>query len=156
MSAITFIVPFAPVAWERTGVRWTNQGPKHYTQAQTRAWQKTVAVYGRSAMRGAAPFTGAVKLEIAFHVPIPESWAKWKREAAERGEVAPTVKPDLDNFEKSVKDALKGIAWVDDAQVVQAVKSKAYSNRPGVAATITPLNLLPAQVSRRPNRGDRS
>lgn len=156
MNAVAFIVPFAPVAWQRTGVRWTNQGPKHYTRPETRAWEETVAVYARSAMRGAAPMAGALRLELAFHVPIPPSWPNWKREAAARGEIAPTIKPDADNFAKAVKDALNGIAWADDAQVVEVSVRKAYSNRPGVAATITPLNLLPAQVSRRPNRGDRS
>ena len=153
-APVQFIVPFAPVAWQRAGVTWTNQGPKHYTPEQTRAWKDIVAVYARRAMAGVEPFAGAVKLELAFHVAIPESWPRWKREVANRGEIAPTVKPDLDNFEKAVKDALNEIAWRDDAQVVKASKEKAYSFRPGVAITITPLSLLPAQVSRRPQCGE--
>jgi Holliday junction resolvase RusA-like endonuclease len=154
LSAVAFIVPFAPVAWQRAGVTWTNQGPKHFTKPETRDWKKTVAVYARSAMRGAAPLTGPLKIELAFQVPIPPSWPNWKREAAERGEIAPTVKPDLDNFEKAVKDAMNGIVWVDDAQVVRCEKAKDFSARPGVAVTITPLSLLPAQVSRRPPVGE--
>lgn len=151
MSAVIFIVPFAPVAWQRAGVTWTKQGPKHYTPAETRAWKKTVAVYARSAMRGAAPFAGALQLTLAFEVPIPPSWPNWKRDAAARGEIAPTIKPDADNFAKAVKDALNGIVWIDDAQVVEETIRKSFSHRPGVAASITQLPLLPAQVSRRPN-----
>lgn len=151
---MTFIVPFTPMAWQRAGVTWTKQGPKHFTQPETRAWKDTVAAYARSAMRGAALLDGALNLDLAFHLPIPPSWPIWKREAAARGEVAPTVKPDLDNFEKAIKDALNGVVWRDDAYVVKAGKEKAYSTRPGVVVTVTTLPLLPAQVSRRPSSGE--
>lgn len=147
---IEFVVPFAPVAWQRAGVRWTNQGPKHYTPEETRAWKETVSVYARAAMRGTAPLTGAVGLSLSFEVAIPAKWPRWKREAAERGEVAPTMKPDADNYAKAVKDAMNEIVWVDDAQVVSLEVRKSFARRPRMAVVITPLNLLPAQVSRRP------
>jgi Holliday junction resolvase RusA-like endonuclease len=154
LNAVTFIVPFTPVAWQRAGVTWTNQGTKHFTRPETRAWKQTVATYARSAMRGAVPLNGPLKLELAFLLPIPPSWPNWKREAAERGQIAPTVKPDLDNLEKAVKDAMNKIVWIDDAQVIRCEKEKAFSARPRVVITITTLPLLPAQVSRRPTSGE--
>lgn len=33
---------------------------------------------------------------------------------------------DIDNLEKAVLDALNGVAWHDDSQVVRVVKSKSY------------------------------
>lgn len=39
----------------------------------------------------------------------------------------PTVKPDLDNLTKGVKDALKGFAWYDDSQVCASGQSKKYA-----------------------------
>ena len=41
----------------------------------------------------------------------------------------PTVRPDLDKIERLVLDALKGIAWVDDSQVIDFDKvSKRYAD----------------------------
>lgn len=151
MTDVSFTVPFAPVPWQRAGVRWTNRGPRHYTMPETRAWEETVAVYARSAMRGLAPFSGPVGLDLQFSLAIPAGWAIWKREYADRGDVAPTVKPDLDNLEKAVKDSLNGIAWVDDAQVVRVQKTKVYAAKPGVRIEIVQLAMFPAQISRRPH-----
>ena len=38
----------------------------------------------------------------------------------------PVVKPDLDNFTKGVKDALKGLTWEDDSQVCDSSQRKRY------------------------------
>lgn len=39
----------------------------------------------------------------------------------------PTVKPDLDKVTRSVNDALTGIAFHDDAQIVQSTQDKRYA-----------------------------
>jgi Holliday junction resolvase RusA-like endonuclease len=49
---------------------------------------------------------------------VPKSKPKWFKEAAQRGELQPEVKPALDKILKHVKDCAKGIFWVDDKQVV--------------------------------------
>jgi Holliday junction resolvase RusA-like endonuclease len=46
------------------------------------------------------------------------------------------VKPDLDNCIKGVKDALKGIAWNDDSQVISIHAMKSYADEPGVKIRI--------------------
>lgn len=54
----------------------------------------------------------------------------------------PTVKPDLDNLEKLVKDACNGILWHDDAQVVQVVKRKIYcegNDRPRIEISVNAM-----------------
>lgn len=38
----------------------------------------------------------------------------------------PTVKPDVDNFLKSLLDALNQIAYEDDAQIIEINASKKY------------------------------
>lgn len=45
------------------------------------------------------------------------------------GLLAPATRPDFDNCSKMV-DALNGIVWIDDAQVVTAVIHKRYSDQP--------------------------
>ena len=42
-----------------------------------------------------------------------------------------TVKPDIDNLEKLVKDAMKGIIYRDDSLVVGVHKFKQYAEPPG-------------------------
>ena len=49
-----------------------------------------------------------------------------------KGEIRPTVKPDWDNIGKIISDALNGIAYKDDAQVVSCTVEKRYSNTPCV------------------------
>jgi Holliday junction resolvase RusA-like endonuclease len=44
----------------------------------------------------------------------------------------PTTKPDTDNIAKICLDALNGIAYHDDAQIVELQVSKLYSDEPRV------------------------
>jgi Holliday junction resolvase RusA-like endonuclease len=63
-------------------------------------------------------------------MPMPKDWSKRKKQLALNGEVKPSVKPDLDNLCKAVLDALNGIAYHDDKQIVELHLSKAYSDHP--------------------------
>ena len=55
---------------------------------------------------------------------------KKKIELMEKGEIRPTIKPDLDNCVKIVADSLNGIAYKDDSQIVSVVADKYYSDTP--------------------------
>jgi Holliday junction resolvase RusA-like endonuclease len=80
-------------------------------------------------MRGRTPVTGPLALTVVAMLAIPKSWSKKKQAAALAGQERPTARPDWDNFGK-VTDALNGIVWVDDAQVVEAMVIKRYAERP--------------------------
>lgn len=68
-----------------------------------------------------------LEVRISFFMEIPKSFTKKKRADIESGLLSHTVKPDLDNLTKSVLDALNGIAWYDDAQIVELKVNKYYS-----------------------------
>ena len=58
----------------------------------------------------------------------------------------PTTKPDRDKLERAVCDALTGVLWVDDCQVVDGPVRKLYvdaANPPGVRAIVMQLPALP-------------
>lgn len=79
---------------------------------------------------------GPLSLQIRIFRPIPSHISKKKVEQAEAGILRPTTKPDTDNYVKGIKDALKGVIWKDDSQVVDLVASKYYGVRPRVEVTI--------------------
>lgn len=70
-----------------------------------------------------------IKVEINHHVVIPESFSKKKRTQAIKKEIYPTKKPDADNLAKTVLDALNGVAFSDDKNIVELVITKDYSTK---------------------------
>lgn len=94
-----------------------------------------------------APYGGPVRLSVVAIFRIPTSWPKAMREAALR---APYLaKPDWDNLEKIVGDALNGIAWTDDGQVWEAASRKRYGLNPETRVTVEFCDEDPAQVALR-------
>ena len=83
--------------------------------------------------------TGPVNLQMRVDFAIPASWSQKKQRAAEAGLILPTVKPDADNILKALCDAINGVVWVDDVQVVDLTLKKRYSVQPGVAVRIDEL-----------------
>ena len=56
-----------------------------------------------------------------------------------QNKVRPTKKPDIDNIIKAVLDALNGIAYKDDTQVVQVMAQKKYADKAFVEVAICEL-----------------
>lgn len=66
-------------------------------------------------------------VSITANFEPPKSTSKKKREQMLNGELIPTKKPDADNIAKVVCDALNGIAYRDDAQIVKLTIKKRYA-----------------------------
>jgi Holliday junction resolvase RusA-like endonuclease len=69
-----------------------------------------------------APLEGPLAVEITFYLTRPKSKSKKV--------IWPIVKPDLDNLIKPFMDALEGVIFRRDAQVVEQRVAKHYSARP--------------------------
>ena len=54
----------------------------------------------------------------------------------------PSVKPDLDNYTKSVLDACNGFLWADDSQVCTLEASKQYGSPPRIEIEVNPIGVL--------------
>ena len=70
----------------------------------------------------------------------PKSWPKQKREKAIQRKKYPTARPDLDNLWKAVADALNGIAYNDDSQIVVITCRKVYGEKFRSNVQIATLN----------------
>jgi len=121
----------------------------HYTPKKTAEWENRAKMVAKLEMGPRKPITRPVALHLSVYIAPPGGWPEWKKEAAIAGDIRPTSKPDLDNVEKAVKDALNGIVYVDDSQVVQTTQAKHYALAPGIAVKIVPLPEAPAQVANR-------
>ena len=81
---------------------------------------------------GDKPFPKDISLRAEIHAyfTIPKSTSKIRREMMLKGQINPTKKPDTDNIAKCALDALNGIAYYDDAQIVSLLVTKSYSDTP--------------------------
>lgn len=68
-----------------------------------------------------------LEMTIVAYFKIPKSTTKKDRTLIEKGLMFPTKKPDADNIAKVVCDALNGIAYRDDTQIVRLHIMKEYT-----------------------------
>jgi len=73
-----------------------------------------------------------VMLGMVIVIPMPKSKPKWWRQCAKFC----TTRPDIDNIEKAIADGLNGVAFQDDAQVVEVACRKVYGAEPRVDVTV--------------------
>lgn len=66
---------------------------------------------------------------ITAFYPIPASTTKKDRQLICSGKLYPTKKPDADNIAKVICDALNGVAYGDDTQIIKLEVLKAYTER---------------------------
>lgn len=109
------------------------------TPRRTQQAEEQIQAMYRFQNLGEEPFTGPVEVHCIFCMPIAKTWSKRKKELAAQGWLRCTVRPDLDNLVKLVLDALNGIAYADDAQIVRIHAFKKYSEEYPNGATIVDI-----------------
>ena len=75
-------------------------------------------------------------LRVIAYFGIPKSASQKRRTEMLAGSIRPTKRPDADNILKVVADSLNGLAYHDDAQLVDAQIRKFYSANPRIEVTI--------------------
>jgi crossover junction endodeoxyribonuclease RusA len=106
--------------------------------AKTKPWQAEIASRARSGFP-LSPYARhvAIKLDMIFYIQRPKSVSLEKFPY-------PTKKPDKDKLERCVCDALTGVIYVDDSQVVAGEIKKEWCdetcNTPGVFIMYQALN----------------
>lgn len=138
---MTLIFTFigAPQGKGRARAARTRFGVRMYTPEKTRSYEQAIRALARAEMGSLNPMSGPVWMMLRAVFEPPASWPEKKKQAALRGEIRPTKKPDLDNVEKAWLDGLNGVAYLDDAQVVEKTSCKVYGPQALVVVSVMPL-----------------
>lgn len=99
-----------------------------------------------------APLSGPLKVSFHFTMPRPKHHYGTGRKATVLKPSAPTghtSTPDVTKLIRSTEDALKGIAWGDDCQVVAQEAAKLYGDVPGCWVMVRPYQAV-EQVAPQP------
>jgi len=100
------------------GVRVTDDNPRN------KNWQGQVADAATQAYTGPL-LDGPLRLEVCFYLPRPKGHlgANGLRPSAPP---YPATRPDLLKLTRAIEDALTGVLWRDDAQIVAELLRKEY------------------------------
>jgi len=114
---ISFSVDGVPVP--QGSMKVINGHVLHSQGSALAVWRSSIALAAKLA--GAKPVEGAVGIEVTFRVRRPKTV---KRDF-------PTVAPDLDKYVRGLLDALTGICYLDDSQVIDIIAKKVYLEQAG-------------------------
>jgi len=85
----------------------------------------------------ANPIEDPLVVKISAYFPPLSSWPKSRKGVLTSGMLIPVIKkPDVDNLQKIVLDALNQLAYKDDSQVFSILCVKYYSETPRVEVVI--------------------
>ncbi|HSW40821.1 MAG TPA: RusA family crossover junction endodeoxyribonuclease [Acidobacteriota bacterium] len=139
MSEIRFWVPGIPrPGGSKKGfyIKKINRVVITEDNKKSKDWRTSVAWAAAEAIR--TPLTGPLEVHFTFLLTRPKSHfgAKGLKASAPK---YPTVKPDTTKLIRSTEDAMKGIAWIDDAQIARQYGEKIYTDHAGCWTIIRSL-----------------
>ena len=117
---ISFFVPGTPVPQGRPRAFRVGNSIGMFDPKKSKEWKKTVAQV--AGLQPGRFQNGALKMTLRFNLPFPKSMKIISWSPAPRH----TKRGDLDNYCKSVCDALNEVCYKDDSQICELVAVKRY------------------------------
>lgn len=117
-AQITVIIPGKPFSWKRArrnGKRYFHDKPSTDERERVQAAFHDVVCHEQPLV-----------VVIAACYALPQQYHRKREPGIER---VKSTRPDVDNIAKFYLDALNGVLFVDDAQVVKLVASKRYGSQ---------------------------
>ena len=127
---VTFTVDGDPVPKGRPRFARRGQFVQTYTDAKTIDYETQVAMKARHAIGSTKPLESALTVFLYLRYTVPASYSKKRKEACLNGLEYPK-RIDIDNVYKSITDAMNGIVYLDDSQIVEAHIKKVYAEESG-------------------------
>lgn len=139
MSEIrTFIVPGEVRGKMRPKASSFGGHAKVYTPSKQIEYENWVRLCYQEAYPSEKPMEGPLYAIVNVYMRVPKSASKKNREAMLACEIKPTKKPDLDNCVKQL-DALNGVAFADDSQIVEIHADKSFAEEDSMSITLMEL-----------------
>ena len=137
--SLTFTVSGQPVPQPRARVSTRGGFARAYVPARhpIHAWRDAIAAAYRGPLHD-----GPLSVAVTFSFARPASHTG-KRGLTVAGRLAAYPKSDTDNCLKAL-DALNGVAWLDDSQIVRLCGAKGWCHAgdlPGAEISITEVSL---------------
>ena len=122
-----------------------NIGHRRIIDANPKAadWKRQVAQVVGQAFDGNRLLEGALELELVFYRPRPGNHYGTGRNQGRVKASAPEYpvgRPDVLKLARGVEDALSGILYMDDAQIVAERLAKLYGSPARVEITVTVMS----------------
>jgi len=114
------------------------------TGERGRLWMAMVQEAARSALpSGWVPRSEPIRLFIVFRFRRPKAHYTTRGAVKSSAPAYPTVKPDLTKLLRAVEDALTGVVWRDDSQIIYQAVVKEYADVNMTSVVIKFLSTTP-------------
>ena len=130
MKPISFFVAGTPVP-KGSAKAFVVKGRAIVTQDnrdRQKPWASSISYTAAQQTDGVKPTAEAVHITMQFYMPRPKSHLRKNGELTKSAPIHHINKPDLDKLIRCVLDALTGVVWADDSQVMAIDAYKGYES----------------------------
>lgn len=103
---------------------------------RSKPWQSDVKAFAHAAYRGTL-LRGPLSVAATFFMPRPKGHFNHRGQIKPSAPPYPISRPDTTKLFRAVEDALTGVIWVDDAQIVVQRLNKLYEGDQGPGVHIS-------------------
>lgn len=98
-------------------------------EQKVKPWKNNIEIVAAELMGERPLYEGPLMLVVEFYIPRPKGHygVHGVKRSAPR---YPTVRPDATKLLRPLEDALSGVLWKDDAQIVEQIVRKRYGEPP--------------------------
>jgi len=132
---LKIVIPGTPVPQLRPRAVRMGKGIRMYDPKKVKDYKKYVASVAKQEWKQ-EPLESALTVSIDVYRDIQKSGSKKNKQMKEDEIILPTNKPDITNYVKGIEDALNGIVYADDSQIVELIARKFYSHEPRIEITV--------------------
>jgi crossover junction endodeoxyribonuclease RusA len=124
---LQFFVAGLPKAQPRAKARAFGRHAMLYNPKTADDWKSIVRLEAQKAWQSNIPWEGPLRVDLTFWFPRPKAHFRSNGELKPNAPVWHTTKPDRDNSDKAILDALTNLGlWRDDKQVCDGRIRKHY------------------------------
>jgi Holliday junction resolvase RusA-like endonuclease len=139
-ETISILIPGDPIAKKRP--RFARRGKFVTTYSDQETEESKFYMLAKEQIK--TKLSGPLAIRMTFCIKRPKSHYGTGKNSCILKDTAPSFpdkKPDFDNLCKFACDVLNGLAWDDDAQIVEAIVKKRYTDKSYSVIVVSPMEL---------------